>query len=318
MTKNKTNSKTVTVATPIRHKNHDLNHAKRSKNDEFYTQMSDVEKEMVHYQDFFNGKVIYCNCDTENSHIFQYFALHFDEFNLKALIATHVESKTQIKITKQPNIQDDKIILTESDKIIMKEFGDFRSAECLEILKESDVVVSNPPFSLFREYIPLLFNVQKFFIVLGNMNAVTYREIFPFIQSNQLFYGPSISSGDREFQVPDDYPLYASGMRVDNNGNKFVRVKGVRWFTNINHEKQKEKLVLTESYSKAYYPHYDNYDAIEVSKTKLIPKNYNGIMGVPITFLDKYNAKQFKIVGFINDGKIKGKTFYKRFLIQRR
>lgn len=318
MAKNKTNSKATHIATQPRYKNHDLNHAKRSKNDEFYTQMIDVEKEMAYYRDFFNGKVIYCNCDTENSHIFRYFALHFGELNLKALVATHVESKIQIKITQQPVIQDGRIILAELDKIIMKEFGDFRSAECVEILKESDVVVSNPPFSLFREYIPLLFSVQKSFIVLGNMNAVTYREIFPFIQSNQLFYGPSISSGDREFQVPNDYPLYASGMRVDNNGNKFVRVKGVRWFTNIHHEKQKEKLPLTEFYTKKHYPHYDNYDAIEVSKTKLIPKNYNGIMGVPITFLDKYNAEQFQIVGFINDGKIKGKTVYKRFLIQRR
>jgi hypothetical protein len=175
--------------------------------------------------------------------------------------------------------------------------GDFRSEECIELLKQADIVVTNPPFSLFREYVAQLIKYDKKFLIIGNVNAVTYKEIFKLIKENTLWIGPSIHSGDREFGVPADYPLNAAGYRVDEEGNKFIRVKGVRWFTNLDYKERHEDLVLCKQYNEKEYPIYDNYNAINVNKTKDIPMDYDGVMGVPITFLDKYNPDQFEIIG---------------------
>lgn len=180
--------------------------------------------------------------------------------------------------------------------IPLKGDGDFRSEESIELLKQADIVVTNPPFSLFREYIAQLIEYDKRFLIIGNVNAITYKDVFRIIKDNRMWLGASIHSGDREFQVPNDYPLNAAGYRVDKSGNKYIRVKGVRWFTNMDYEGRHEKLVLYKKYSSEEYPKYDNYDAIEVSKTADIPLDYEGVMGVPITFLDKYNPEQFIIL----------------------
>lgn len=187
------------------------------------------------------------------------------------------------------------------DKVDVKPLhgdGDFRSAECIELLKQADIVVTNPPFSLFREYVAQLIAYNKKFLIIGNQNAITYKEIFPLIKGNKLWLGCSIHSGDREFGVPDDYPLMAANSRIDENGKKYIRVKGVRWFTNLDYKERHEELILYKRYNPEEYPKYDNYDAINVDKTADIPCDYDGVMGVPITFLDKYNPEQFEIVEF--------------------
>jgi hypothetical protein len=179
----------------------------------------------------------------------------------------------------------------------LKGSGDFRSDECVELLKQADIVVTNPPFSLFREYVAQLVEHNKKFLIIGNVNAITYKEIFRLIKGDKLWLGVSIHSGDREFRVPDNYPLEAAGSRIDNEGNKYIRVKGVRWFTNMDYKERYEKITFYKSYNSKEYPKYDNYDAIEVSKTLDIPQDYRDVMGVPITFLDKYSPEQFKIIG---------------------
>ena len=218
---------------------------------------------------------------------------------------------------------------------VLKGDGDFRSPECIELLKEADIVVTNPPHSLLREYLAMLVNYEKKFLILGNINAVTYKEIFPLIMKNQMWLGVSIHSGDRKFYVPEYYPLEASGCGIDDDGRRFIRVKGVRWFTNMKHERSNEKIILFRKYhdDPDKYPHYDNYDAIEVSRTSDIPCDYPGVMGVPITFLDKYNPTQFQILGMsgtsFNEGipdchregtsrnaKINGKDIYRRIFIR--
>ena len=211
--------------------------------------------------------------------------------------------------------------------------GDFRSPECVELLKESDIVVTNPPHSLLREFIALLMQYDKKFIILGNINAITYKEIFPLIMHNKMWLGHTIHSGDRKFNVPDSYPLEAAGCGVDDDGRKFIRVKGVRWFTNLDHGWRHRDMILFKSYQREpeLYPKYDNYDAIEVSKVDFIPEDYFGVMGVPITFIDKYNPEQFDILGITEkgspfskgDGKtdrpyINGKRIYARMLIRRK
>ncbi len=199
--------------------------------------------------------------------------------------------------------------------------GDFRSEECLQLLDESDIVVTNPPFSLFREFVSILVQNNKHFIILGNVNAITYKEFFPLLKDNKVWIGASIHSGDRAFYVPDDYPLNAAGCGVDENGRRYIRVKGVRWFTNLDIKQRHESMILVKKYNSTDYPHYDNYDAIEVSKTADIPCDYAGVMGVPITFLDKYNPEQFEIIKFRKgdddkDLSINGKCPYFRILIR--
>lgn len=288
----------------------DLTGAKAAKKDEFYTQLSDIEREMQNYKEHFKDKVIYLNCDDPRvSNFFHYFSYNFEFLGLKKVIATCYKSQTMDLFSQ--NDSDRAIWLEysgdkdnngvpdieEIDILPLKGDGDFRSQESIDLLKQADIVVTNPPFSLFREYLAQLIKFDKKFIILGNMNAVTYKEVFPLFRANQIWYGPSISSGDREFGVPASYPLAAAGSRVDEHGNKFVRVKGVRWFTNLDVTKRHADLILYKTYSHTEYPTYDNYDAIEVSKTKEIPMDYPGVMGVPITFLDKYNPDQFEILG---------------------
>lgn len=314
--------------------NKNLNAAKVAKKDEFYTQLSDIERELKHYWQHFLGKVVLCNCDDPyESNFFKYFALRFNQLGLKKLICTcyngspvqgqelllHFEGFNdeptkiayKVEITEVKDMNGDGAVdlsdvryLLQNDKNIMSTLktGDFRSKECIELLKEADIVVTNPPFSLFREYIGQLMEYGKKFVIIGNMNSITCKEIFPYVQNNKMWIGPSISSGDRKFYVPDDYPLNAAGCGVDSDGKRFIRVKGVRWFTNLDHNKRHEDLDLVCRYSEDEYPTFDNFDAIEVGKTSDIPYDYDGIMGVPITFLDKYNPGQFEILGLTQIG----------------
>lgn len=319
--------------------NNNLHEAKRAKNDEFYTQLSDIENELKFYRGHFSGKVVYCNCDDAfESNFFKYFVLNFNKLGLKKLITTcYSESSTSDKKAYKAEIvtvydksgdgkidMDDIIELFKSGENHLSELegdGDFRSKECVELLKESDIVVTNPPFSLFREYVGQLIDYDKKFLIIGNMNAITYKEVFPLIKENKLWIGPSITSGDRKFNVPNSYPLNAANCGTDADGKKFIRVKGVRWFTNLDHKKRHEELILVRKYSEDEYPKYDNYNAINVNKVCDIPCDYNGVMGVPITFLDKYNPEQFQIIKFRkgNDNKdlsINGYCPYFRILIK--
>lgn len=287
-----------------------LNAAKSAKKDEFYTQLSDVEKELKHYTPHFKDKVVYCNCDDPRvSAFFHYFSYNFERLQLKKLITTCYKNQN-IDLFTESNSEQAVYLIYEGDQNgnrvpdlneiqvkSLKGNGDFRSQECVDLLKEADLVVTNPPFSLFREFIGQLIEFKKDFLILGNVNAITYKDVFKLIKSNQLWLGVSISSGDREFGVPKDYPLNASGFRVDEFGNKFIRVKGVRWFTNLDHSKRHDDLILYKKYNPQIYPTYDNYDAINVEKVKEIPIDYPGLMGVPITFMDKYNPEQFEIIG---------------------
>ena len=319
--------------------NANLTNAKKAKNDEFYTQLTDIEKEMRHYKDFFKGKVVYCNCDdARESNFFKYFSLNFEHLGLKKLIATgfKADGKGVVLIyegDKNGNRQVD------NEEIIVSELngnGDFRSAECVEFLKEADVVVTNPPFSLFREYVAQLMEYGKKFLIIGEQNALTYKEIFPYVKANQLWWGASIHSGDRKFYVPDNYPLNAATCGVDENGKRFIRVKGIRWWTNIENTTHSTPMDLYRKYNETDYPKYDNYDAINVDKTSDIPMDYEGVMGVPITFFDKYCPSQFEILDARNhtsvdklkskstflvkdkDSAINGKPTYARILIKRR
>ncbi len=294
----------------VEKKNSGLAKARDAKQDEFYTQLSDIEKELKHYKKHFKGKIVYCNCDDPRvSNFFHYFSYNFEKLGLKKLIATcYKNSKRDLFST---NDCDEAVMLeytgdTDKNNIPdpseigvtkLKGDGDFRSEESIELLKQADIVVTNPPFSLFREYVKQLFQYDKKFIIVGNLNAASYKEVFALIKANKIWFGPSIKSGDREFGVPDSYPLNAAGTRIDENGKKYIRVKGVRWFTNLDFKERHEDLILFKKYNPEEHPTYDNYDAIEVSKTKEIPEDYYGAMGVPITFLDKYNPNQFEILG---------------------
>ncbi|MBR2520546.1 MAG: adenine-specific methyltransferase EcoRI family protein [Selenomonadaceae bacterium] len=320
--------------------NKNLNSAARAKKDEFYTQMDDITAELRYYMNFFKGKVVLCNCDDPyESEFFKYFAIFFNTLGLKKLIATCYagspivqteldfwgtanenptfdKRKTAIKLEVnevkdfngdgRTDLADVKWLLENNSNVVtyLDGNGDFRSPECVEALREADVVVTNPPFSLFREYVKQLIDNDKKFLIIGNQNAITYKEIFKLFMDNKIWLGASIHSGDRKFWVPDDYPLNAATCGVDESGRKFINVKGVRWFTNIDYIQRHEDIILTRRYYKdpSLYPHYDNYDAIEVSKTAEIPVDYFGVMGVPITFLDKYNPEQFEIIGMAKRG----------------
>ena len=308
-----------------------LTKANKAKKDEFYTQLADIEVELKHYKKHFKGKVVFCNCDDPyESNFFKYFAMNFNYLGLKKLIATcYHESpiageqlsvfdifpsnengkkrayKIEISEVIDANgdgavdLSDVEYLLRNQNNVLtlLEGDGDFRSDECVEILKEADIVCTNPPFSLFREYVGQLVKYDKQFLIIGNQNAITYKEIFPLIKNNEIWMGYSIHSGDREFRVPDDYPLEAAGYRIDEQGKKYIRVKGVRWYTNLDYVERHTDIDLYKRYTPEEYPHYDNYDAINVDKTADIPEDYYGVMGVPITFLDKYNPDQFEILG---------------------
>lgn len=289
--------------------NSNLAAAKSAKKDEFYTQFADIEAELKNYSNHFKGKVVYLNCDDPRvSNFFRYFSLNFEKFGLKEIIATCYKSSDTESFSKSKSSSSVLLrykgamsaVSNHADEIQVSALegdGDFRSSESIELLKQADIVVTNPPFSLFREFVSQLMEFDKKFVILGNMNALTYKEIFPLFESNKVWYGASIRSGDREFEVPDDYPLEASGFRVDESGKKFIRVKGVRWFTNLEYPGRHKDLILTKPYSPEEFPKYVNFDAIEVGKTSEIPFDYSGLMGVPISFIDKYNPDQFEIVG---------------------
>ena len=291
--------------------NQDLRAAKNSKKDEFYTQLSDIEKELKHYKKHFKGKVVYCNCDDPHvSNFFHYFSYNFEKLGLKNLVTTCYKNREMDLFSRNDS---EKAIYLEYDgdkngnnvpdpkEIGIKHLegdGDFRNEESIELLKQADIVVTNPPFSLFREYVAQLVQYKKKFVIIGNVNSITYKEVFNLIKENRIWLGPSIRSGDREFGVPDDYPLNAAGSRIDDQGKKYIRIKGVRWFTNLDIKERHEDMILYKTYSPEKYPTYVNWlDAIEVGKTKEIPMDYEGAMGVPITFMDKYNPDQFEILG---------------------
>ena len=290
--------------------NLNLRSAKTDKKDEFYTQLSDIEKELKHYKNHFKDKVVLCNCDDPRvSNFFHFFSYNFEKFGLKKLIATCYKSQDS-DLFSQNNSERAIYLEYTGDKngnnvpdvseIGIKHLqgdGDFRSKECIELLKQADIVVTNPPFSLFREYVSQLVEYDKKFVIIGNLNALTYRDIFKLVKENKLWFGHSIHSGDREFRVPQDYPLNAAGSRVDEEGNKYIRVKGVRWYTNLDFNERHEDLILYKTYNEEEYPKYENFDAINVDVTKDIPVDYAGAMGVPITFIDKYNPDQFEIIG---------------------
>jgi hypothetical protein len=290
--------------------NKNLRSAKTDKKDEFYTQLSDIEKELKHYKNHFKDKVVLCNCDDPRvSNFFHFFSYNFERFGLKKLIATCYKSQDS-DLFSQSNSERAIYLEYTGDKngnnvpdvneIGIKQLegdGDFRSRESIELLKEADIVVTNPPFSLFREYVAQLVEYDKKFVIIGNLNALTYRDIFKLVKENKLWFGHSIHSGDREFRVPADYPLNAASSRIDEDGNKFIRVKGVRWYTNLDYNERHDDLILYKSYNEEEYPKYENIDAINIDVTKEIPMDYQGLMGVPITFIDKYNPDQFEIIG---------------------
>jgi hypothetical protein len=287
-----------------------LRSAKKVKKDEFYTQLTDISKEMKHYKNHFKDKVVYCNCDDPRvSNFFHFFSYNFEKLGLKKLITTCYKSQS-MDLFSESDSEQAIYLEYDGDKnnnnvpdpeeigiVELKADGDFRSAESIELLKQADIVVTNPPFSLFRDFVSQLDEHDKKFVIIGNVNAITYKETFRLIKDNKLWLGASIHSGDREFGVPDDYPLTAASSRIDEDGNKFIRVKGVRWFTNLDYKERHEDLILYKSYTPEEFPTYDNYDAINVNKTKDIPLDFKGVMGVPITFLDKYNPDQFEILG---------------------
>ena len=328
--------------------NQGLGAAKAAKQDEFYTQYVDIQKEVEAYLEFdedtFRGKVVYCNCDDPfESNFFKYFAANFNKLGLKKLVTTSYDGSPiagaqltfgeydegngerqkpkaiAVEIEEVKDVTGDGATGIEDVKLFLKQNphirtrlaggGDFRSGECVELLKQADIVVTNPPFSLFREYVAQLMEHGKQFLIIGNVQAITYKEVFPLIKPDKLWMGVTIHSGDREFRVPDHYPLNAAGWRVDENGVKYIRVKGVRWWTNLDHGRRHENLPLMtmadnlrfskhkEIKGKAVYDRYANYDAIEVPFTDAIPGDYDGAMGGPITFLDKYNPDQFEILG---------------------
>ena len=280
--------------------NINLNKANKAKKDEFYTRYEDIEKELINYdKSLFEDKVLYCPCDTSESNFVKYLENNRDIFGYKELIHTSLQ-----------------------------EGFDFRSDYCQSLFAKADIVITNPPFSLFREFIAILEHYKLKYLILGNMNACTYKEILPLLKDNKLWYGASIHSGDRVFDVPNDYDLNASGCGTNADGSRYIKVKGVRWFTNLDYSRRHTPILLVKSYNGNDYPKLDNYDAINVNSYKDIPKDYAGIMAVPITIFDFYCPEQFEIIGHMASTTItdtnygypylNGKKLYARILIRRK
>lgn len=314
-------------------RNKSLQNANKAKKDEFYTQLVDIENELRHYKEHFRGKTVLCNCDDPRvSNFFHYFAYSFEQLGLKKLITTCYKNQ-DMNLFSQNKSEKAIYLEYEGDKngnripdieeIGIKELkgdGDFRSAECIELLKQADIVVTNPPFSLFREYIAQLVKYEKKFLVIGTQNAITYKEIFPLIKENKLWLGYGFKGGAGHF-----ISKYEDIATAGDHRQGMIRVSGVTWFTNLETEKCHEELILYKKYTPEEYPKYDNYDAINVGKTSDIPMDYDGVMGVPITFLYKYNPAQFEILGNEYDlkiskgrGYINGKRKYSRIFIKRK
>ena len=335
--------------------NKNLHSARTAKTDEFYTQLVDIEKELKHYKDQFRGKVVYCNCDDPyESNFFKYFASNFNALELKKLITTSYSGSPivggqlplfqvagskgkqpfKIEIKEVPDIDKDGAINLDDVKYLLKHdkntatplkgSGDFRSDECIELLKQADVVVTNPPFSLFREYVAQLMEHKKKFLILGDQNAITYKETFGYIKDDKLWLGYD-NGGTKWFQVPMDYDIPTESRKKIVNGVKYFSMGRILWFTSLDTTKRHENFVLYKKYTPKEFPKYDNYDVINVDKVSDIPMNYKGVMGVPITFVDKYNPKQFEILGVANSARwigykcltlIQGRKIYNRILIK--
>ncbi len=336
--------------------NTSLHAAKEAKKDEFYTQLVDIENELRHYREHFHDKVVLCNCDDPyESNFFKYFALNFNALGLKKLIATcyngspvmgdelmldfgdftddpkKIAYKVEISEVKDVNgdgvvnLADVQYLLKNEKNVLtlLKGSGDFRSSECIELLKEADIVCTNPPFSLFREYVAQLIKYDKKFLIIGHQNALKYKEIFPYIIENKLWLGYGFKGGAAHFTSPYDDIATAGDHRAG-----MIRVSGVHWFTNLETKKRHVEMILFKQYTPEEYPKYDNYEAINVGETKNIPCDYDGVMGVPITFLDKYSPDQFELIGVLNHGCdniydkakpiLKKKELYTRILIRRK
>jgi hypothetical protein len=303
-----------------------LRKAKVNKNDEFYTQLVDIESELQHYNHHFKDKVIFCNCDDARiSNFFKYFVVNFKELGIKKVIAAcyRKEEFESGFYYEYSGAQGEKIKPSSNDVIYFKGDGDFRSSESIELLKQSDIVVTNPPFSLFREYVDQLVKYDKKFLIIGNVNAITYKEIFKLIKENKAWLGINLGRGISGFIVPEHYELYGTEARIDSFGNRIVSPNNCLWLTNLDTSKRHEDIQLMKRYfgNENEYPHYDNYQGINVNKTKDIPLDYSGAMGVPITFLHKFNPEQFEIIKFRkgNDDKdlsINGKSPFFRILIR--
>ena len=304
-------------------KNKNLSKARKEKNDEFYTQLKDIENELKHYTQHFKDKVVYCNCDDPfQSNFFRYFSSNFEQLGLKKLITTCYRKEDKGVFLEYtggtcavPDPKDIGINYLEGD-------GDFRSKETIELLEQADIVVSNPPFSLFREYVAQLVKYDKKFLIIGHQNAITYKEIFRLIKDNRIWLGYGFKGSAAHFIT--NYDDYAT---AGDHKEGMVRVSGVNWFTNLSYKKHNEELTLYRKYNPKEYPKYDNYDAINVDKLKDIPEDYMGVMGVPITFIDKYNSEQFEILGIANSSGwigyecltiIGGRNLYNRILIRRK
>ena len=319
-----------------------LDSAKTAKKDEFYTQMADIERELQHYWPHFHDKIVLCNCDDPyESNFFKYFALNFNQLGLKKLICTCFDGSPvqgnellldfgdftedpkkiayKVEITEVRDLNGDGAVdladvqyLLKNDKnaiSLLKQHGDFRSAECIDLLKQSDIVVTNPPFSLFREYIGQLMQYEKKFVIVGHQNAITYKEVFPLIKDNKVWLGYGFKGGAAHFFSPYEDIATAGDHKKD-----MIRVSGVNWFTNLEIPKRNEEMDLVCRYSPDEYPHYDNYDAVNVDKTADIPCDYSGAMGVPITFLDKYCPEQFEIITLgIGEGNFTPTKKYQKF-----
>lgn len=293
-----------------------LDNAKVNKNDEFYTQLVDIERELVHYSKHFKGKIVYCNCDNpEHSNFWKYFYKNFHLLQLKGLYATYYGERTFFYA------YDGK--LTTQNRL--KGCGDFRSDECLDILKKSDIVVSNPPFSKFRAYIKQIADNNKSFLIISNINAITYKEVFALIQENKAWLGVNFGRGISGFIVPEEYELYGQETEVKQSGERIISPNNCMWLTNLDNAKRHKAIELVKLYegNESDYPFYDNYSGINVNKTKDIPRDYTGVMGVPITFLNKFNPEQFEIIKFRKgdddkDLRIAGKSTYFRILIRNR
>ena len=313
--------------------NSNLHAAKTAKNDEFYTQRRDIENELHHYADHFRGKVVYCNCDDpESSEFWRFFMRNFEPWGITKLLSTHYdpENESYGMVYEGGNEKHD----YSGNRFPLTQHGDFRSEECIALLKEADIVVTNPPFSLFREYVAQLMEHEKKFLIIGNLNAITYKEFFPLLKNNEVWTGATCFNGGATYFV-GDISLYDE-KKMSNPKNAYVkdgkfywRVNGVRWYTNLDHKKRHQSLDLRGNYyDPELYPKYDNYDAIEVSKVANIPCDYNGVIGVPISFMDKYCPEQFEIVGQMANNHVDncnlgypfvgGKRKYARILIRRK
>jgi hypothetical protein len=314
-----------------------LHKANKQKNDEFYTQLSDIEKELKHYKDHFKNKVVLCNCDDPRvSNFFHYFSYNFEKLGLKKLITTCFKNRHPDRFSKHDTenavyleYEGDKNgnKMPDTEEIGVKCFrgdGDFRSKECIELLKQADIVVTNPPFSLFREYVSQLIAYKKKFLIMGDLNSITYKEIFKLVKNDQIWFGYD-NGGTKWFQVPDNYDIKTESRKKIEHGIKYFSKGNITWFTNLDTTKRHENLILYKKYNPSEYLNYDNYDVINVNRVTDIPSDYIGVMGVPITFMGKYNPEQFEVLGIANSARwisyecltiIQGKKIYNRILIR--